>query len=149
MLRPCGTRDELAMSWSPDGTSLALTTGAARLSSPSHIDIVDISSGVARPVTNLPAAHIGDTSAAFPGRASTCVCPQDQRFDRRRIRRQVGSSENPRCITSRQHRCARSRLGARRLASDLFRPIVAAASACGVPAAGGAVAPRRWWWSEA
>lgn len=100
MLRPCGTRDELAMSWSPDGTSLALTTGAARLSSPSHIDIVDISSGVARPLTNPPAAHIGDTSPAFSpdGRHVAFV---------RRISgsigdvfvTQVGSSENPRRIT--------------------------------------------------
>ncbi len=65
MLRPCGTVDEFAMSWSPDGASLALTTGAARLSSPAHIDIVDISSGVARAATSPPAAHIGDMSPAF------------------------------------------------------------------------------------
>jgi Tol biopolymer transport system component/DNA-binding winged helix-turn-helix (wHTH) protein len=64
-LVPCASRNELRMSWSPDGGSLAMTAGAATLASPAHIEIVTVATGARRAATTPPAAHIGDISPAF------------------------------------------------------------------------------------
>ena len=64
-LAPCASTDELRMSWSPDGGSLAVTAGRVSMRSPSRIEIVDVTTGAHRPVTEPPPAHSGDWSPAF------------------------------------------------------------------------------------
>jgi Tol biopolymer transport system component len=64
-LVPCASPDELQMSWSPDGVSLAVTAGAATFASPAHIEIVHVGTGERRAVTTPPPGHIGDTSPRF------------------------------------------------------------------------------------
>ena len=138
------------MSWSPDGTSLAMTTGAARLSSPAHIDIVDIASGATRAATTPPAAHIGDMSPAFSpdGRQLAFVRRISGSIADVFVTR-VGGERRRAPHHVRQRRRARRRLGARRLASDLFfrsrwrhRPVARAGN-------GRSAHTRRRRWSEA
>lgn len=62
---PCGTRDSLQMSWSPDGASLAVTAGAHRPAAPSHIEQLDIATGTTAPLTAPPPGDLGDESPAF------------------------------------------------------------------------------------
>ncbi len=64
-LAPCTSTDELRMSWSPDGTLLAVTTGRLSMRAPSHIETIAIGSGERRAVTDAPPAHAGDWSPAF------------------------------------------------------------------------------------
>jgi Tol biopolymer transport system component/DNA-binding winged helix-turn-helix (wHTH) protein len=64
-IAPCGTRDTLQMSWSPNGATLAITAGDHRLTAPSHIALLTIASGTTRAVTVPPAGHVGDDSPAF------------------------------------------------------------------------------------
>jgi Tol biopolymer transport system component/DNA-binding winged helix-turn-helix (wHTH) protein len=64
-LTPCATDDEFKMSWSPDGKLVAVTAGANTVRSPSHIEIVDVSSGARRALTAPPPAHSGDWAPAF------------------------------------------------------------------------------------
>jgi Tol biopolymer transport system component/DNA-binding winged helix-turn-helix (wHTH) protein len=64
-IAPCATRRSLQMSWAPDGTSLALTAGAHRLTAPSRIDQLNIATGTAHPVTAPPPGVVGDESPAF------------------------------------------------------------------------------------
>jgi Tol biopolymer transport system component/DNA-binding winged helix-turn-helix (wHTH) protein len=64
-LTPCTTADEFRMSWSPDGQLIAVTAGANTVRSPSHIEIVEVSSGLRRALTTPPPAYSGDWSPAF------------------------------------------------------------------------------------
>ncbi len=64
-IAPCGTRDALQMSWSPDGAALAITSGAGRPGAPSHIDLLTIATGATRALTMPPPGHVGDDSPAF------------------------------------------------------------------------------------
>jgi Tol biopolymer transport system component/DNA-binding winged helix-turn-helix (wHTH) protein len=64
-ISPCLSRQEFKMSWSPDGRHLAVTAGDGRLSSPSHIEIIDIADGSHRAATEPPMLHAGDYAPAF------------------------------------------------------------------------------------
>ena len=119
-LMACPSTDNYRMSWSPDGASLAVTTGAASFSSPAHIEIVNVGTGARRAVTHPPPAHIGDTDPDFSpdgshiafvrsvsgGIGDVFVAPID------------GSAAVPR--HQRQRRHPRRQLGARRPASRLL-----------------------------
>lgn len=74
-LTPCTARDEFRMSWSPDGRLLGVTAGDNTIGSPSHIEVVDVATGMRRAITSPPAAHAGDRSPAFSpdGRAIAFV----------------------------------------------------------------------------
>ena len=61
----CLSPGEHHMSWSPDGSSLAVTAGAGTFASPAHIEIVAVADGSRRKLTEPPPAHIGDISPAF------------------------------------------------------------------------------------
>jgi len=64
-LIPCTAMDEWRMSWSPDGRLLAVAAGHTTMRSPSHIEVIEVSNGERRLVTDPPPAHAGDASPAF------------------------------------------------------------------------------------
>jgi Tol biopolymer transport system component len=64
-LIPCTARDEFRMSWSPDGRLLAATAGDNTIGSPSHIEVIDVATGLRRAVTTPGPGLAGDRSPAF------------------------------------------------------------------------------------
>jgi Tol biopolymer transport system component/DNA-binding winged helix-turn-helix (wHTH) protein len=65
VLAPCASTDEFRMSWSPDGTWLAVTAGRVSMRAPSHIETISIATGERRTISAPPPAHSGDWSPAF------------------------------------------------------------------------------------